>query len=94
MATDFDPNASSAASAEQQRMHAAHVELSEADFLNQQAQAARDALSRTAQELVNNLGKTVDPRALAKDELLAVGQRHGEHCLDAVWRFEVVEPLL
>ncbi len=67
MAIESDPTTSSASSAAHEREHDAAQKMAESDYLAQQAQAAREALSRTAQELLNKVSHGVDPRELAKD---------------------------
>lgn len=66
MAIESDPTTSSAASAAHERDRETAEKMDESEYLAQQANAAREALSRTARELMNKLGQGVDPRELAK----------------------------
>lgn len=52
--------------AQQEREHGAAEQMSETDFLAEQANAAKEAVARTAQELIGKLGQNADPRELAK----------------------------
>jgi len=52
--------------AQQEREHEAAEQMSEADFLAEQAKAAKEAVARTAQELIGKLGQNADPRELTK----------------------------
>lgn len=68
MAMQSDPTTtSSAAEAEQVRERQSAERLSESEYLTQQANAAREAMQRTAQELLEKLKTDVDPRQLAKE---------------------------
>jgi hypothetical protein len=66
MDTQTQPS-SSAEEAALKRAHDDAEKLAESAYLQQQAEAARQALSRTAQELASKLSSSVDPRELTKD---------------------------